>query len=222
MSLHGSPRPPGSAEPASLYSRDSSQSPDTTMPTTEPEPIEVSARHPELVKVLRARSLQFGDFQLASGAHSSYYMDVRRSSLAPDGAAAIVDALVSELDGLEYDAVGGMDMGATPIAGALALRFHQLGRDVPTFVARKQVKKHGTQKEIEGPLPEGHCRVIIIDDVVTSGGSILDAIAAVKRRGCTVVKAFAVVDRDAGGRERIEAEGIDYQPLVTLTELGIE
>jgi len=94
----------------------------------------------------------------------------------PEGATAIAEAVMSEIANLPVDAVGGMDMGATPIIGAVAMASYQMGRPLPTFVLRKDVKGHGTMKQIEGPIPQSPCRVVIIDDVVTTGDSILKAI----------------------------------------------
>lgn len=181
-----------------------------------------NARHPELARFLLGKSVTRGDFTLASGARSSYYVDVRLSSLSGEGIALIADAIASEIQGLQVDAVGGMDMGATPIVSAVVMRLHQLGQS-PTegFVVRKEVKKHGTMKNIEGNMPAKPGRLVIIDDVVTSGESIIKAVEAVQQKGHQVVMAICVLDRNAGGGDRLRSMGFKYQPLVTVAELGL-
>jgi orotate phosphoribosyltransferase len=180
-----------------------------------------SARHPELAQYVQDHAIKRGSFTLVSGRKSSYYCDGKRVSFSGEGLQLIADAIHSELRDLECDAIGGMDMGATPIVAAVSLRLFQLGRSVPAFVVRKDVKDHGTRREIEGPLPEQPSRLVIVDDVVTSGGSIIKSIEAVRRRGHEVVLAISILDRDGGGREALNAMGVKYQPLVTIAELGI-
>lgn len=181
----------------------------------------MTTRYPQLAERLKTRSLKFGKFILASGKESTYYIDGRLTSFDPAGATLIADAVLKEIEGMAVDAVGGMDMGATPIVGAVACRSYLVGRPLPTFVVRKEVKSHGTQKKIEGPLPPAPCNVVIIDDVVTSGDSILKAIDAAQSAGCKVLLALAVLDRNAGAAEALAARGIPYRPLVTLADLGI-
>jgi len=181
----------------------------------------VSTKYPQLAKIIAEKSLKRGKFTLASGRTSDYYIDARLSSLDPAGASAIAEAILKEIEGMKVDAVGGMDMGATPIVGAVAIRSFQLGKPMPTFVVRKDVKAHGTQKLIEGPIPAGQCNVVIVDDVVTSGGSILKAIDAVEKHGAKVLLAISVLDRNAGAREALETRKIPYRPLLTLGDIGI-
>jgi orotate phosphoribosyltransferase len=181
----------------------------------------VSTKYPQLAKVIREKSLKHGKFTLASGRTSDYYIDARLSSLDPEGAARMADAILEEIAGMKVDAVGGMDMGATPIVGAVAIRSFQLNKPMPTFVVRKDVKAHGTQKAIEGPIPPPPCNVVIVDDVVTSGGSIIKAIDAVEKHGGKVLLAISVLDRNAGAKEALEARRIPYRPLLTLADIGI-
>jgi len=139
----------------------------------------------------------------------------------PAGAAAIAEAIFAEIENLPVDAVGGMDMGATPIIGAVALQGYRSGRPLPTFIVRKDVKPHGTMKKIEGPIPASPCNVVIIDDVVTTGNSILAAIDAVSAVGHRVLLAISLLDRNAGASEALAARGIPYQPLAILDDIGI-
>src|SRR5688572_14228301 len=181
----------------------------------------MTCRYPQLAKIVEKKSLKRGKFTLASGRTSDYYIDARLSSLDPEGALRIADAILNEIKDLKIDAVGGMDMGATPIVGAVAVRSFQTGRPLPTFVVRKEVKAYGTQKPIEGPIPPAPCNVVIVDDVVTSGGSIIKAIDAVEKHGGKVLLAISVLDRNAGAKEALEARKIPYRPLLTLGDIGI-
>jgi orotate phosphoribosyltransferase len=178
------------------------------------------SRYPELVELLKRKSLRHGDFTLASGAKSTYYIDGKMTCLDAEGATLIAKAILNEIKDLPVDAVGGMDMGATPIVGSVAVCSFMQGRPLPVFVVRKDVKQHGTMKLIEGPL-NPPCKVVIVDDVITTGGSIMKAIDAVKAVGCQVLLATCVLDRDAGAAETFARLQIPYRPLVTLADLGI-
>jgi orotate phosphoribosyltransferase len=138
------------------------------------------------------------------------------ASFDGEGLSLIVQAIIAELEGIASSAIGGMDIGATPIVAGVALRMEQLKKPYPAFVVRKSCEK------IEGPIPPAPCNVVVVDDVVTSGGSILQAIDALEAAGYRVVLAIGVVDRDAGGREALGARAIPYQPLVTLSDLGLK
>jgi orotate phosphoribosyltransferase len=180
----------------------------------------MATRYPQLAALLREKSLRRGKFILASGAESSYYIDGKMTCLDPRGALLIAQAILNEIKDLPVDAVGGMDMGATPIVGAVAAESSNAGRPLPVFVVRKEVKQHGTMKPIEGPLA-APCKVVVIDDVITTGGSIIKAIEAVRAVGCEVLLAISVLDRNAGAAETLAKMGIAYLPLVTLADLGI-
>jgi orotate phosphoribosyltransferase len=180
----------------------------------------MESRHPELLSFIAQRAFKRGQFKLSSGGTSTYYIDGKLISFDPQGVWLTVEAILAEIRDVQFDAVGGMDMGATPIVSALALRSHELGHPIPTFTVRKEVKAHGTQKRIEGPMPP-RSRVIIIDDVVTTGDSILKAIDAVQEAGCTVPLAICVVDRNAGATQTMQNRGIPYRPLIHLSELGV-
>lgn len=178
-------------------------------------------RYPELARVLEEKSLQRGRFVLASGRVSDYYIDGKLTCFDPRGSALVVEAILAETADLAIDAIGGMDMGATPIVGAIANRSFYAGRPIPTFVVRKGVKEHGTKKRIEGQF-NPPCKVVIVDDVVTTGGSILQAIDAVRDAGGEVLLAIAVLDRNAGAAEALRERGVPYRPLVAIRELGID
>lgn len=179
------------------------------------------ARYPELAAFLKRESVKHGQFTLSSGRTSPYYIDGKLASFHPLGIRLISDAILAEIDGLPITAIGGMDMGATPIVSAVALRSELLGRPLPSFTVRKETKAHGTKKPIEGALTPP-ARVVIVDDVVTTGASIIKAIDVVEAFGCSVAFAISVVDRDAGAREALAARHIEYRPLVSLNDLGLE
>lgn len=183
--------------------------------------VQTAVRHPTLAQFVDSNAIKRGKFRLASGRDSSYYCDGKLVSFSPEGAALVADAILDEIKDLQVDAVGGMDMGATPIVAAVALRSFQVGSPLPCFVVRKEVKSHGTRKRIEGLIPDSPSNVVIIDDVVTSGASVIQAIDEVRALGHHVLLAISVLDREAGGREALEQRGVRYQPLVTITELGI-
>lgn len=179
------------------------------------------ARHPELARFLNDHAILRGSFTLVSGRKSTYYCDGKQASFSGEGLALITEAILKELEGVDANAIGGMDMGATPIVAAVALRAQQAGRALPAFVVRKDVKAHGTKKEIEGICPESAQQLVIVDDVITSGGSTIKAIEAVRRTGREVSLVLSVLDRESGGREALEAIGVRYQPLVTISDLGL-
>lgn len=180
-----------------------------------------NARHPEVARFLLEKSIEFGKFLLSSQQESDYYCDTKMSTFLGEGAILIADAILDEISGIAIDAVGGKDMGATPIAVSVAIRSHQIGNPIPSFTVRKEPKEHGTRKRVEGPIPAKPSRILIVDDVVTSGNSIIDAVNVVRDLGHTVVMAICVLDREAGAGEKLRAMRIPYQPLVTVSELGI-
>jgi orotate phosphoribosyltransferase len=179
------------------------------------------SRYPELAKLLIQKSLKPGNFTLSSGKTSTYYIDGKLTCLDPHGATLIADAILKEIADLPVDAVGGMDMGATPIVGSVAVASLSAGRPLPVFVVRKEVKAHGTMKLIEGPIPPAPAKVVIIDDVVTTGDSIIKAIDAVQNAGYQVLLAISVLDRGAGATEALAKKNVKYRPLLTLADIGI-
>lgn len=195
-----------------------------------------------LLALLKERSVRFGDFVLASGARSSYYVDCRPTTMSAIGQRVIGRlglAAIREA-GWTPQAVGGLTMGADPVAYAIAAasggdqrpengdqRLHPPIADrrspisfIDAFSVRKAPKDHGTARRIEGNFASG-MSVVVIEDVITSGGSALDAIAAVREAGGTVVGVLAVLDREAGGKAKIEAAGVPVIALVTARELGL-
>jgi orotate phosphoribosyltransferase len=174
-----------------------------------------------LLEILIRRSLQFGQFRLASGGESHYYVDVRKTSFDSEGvklgAKLLVDLTsLGEPDG--PDAVGGPTIGADPLVTALGLEALSRGHRVDCFVVRKATKDHGAQRRIEGNLSAG-AKVLLLDDVLTQGGSLASAITAVEEAGARVVAIACVVDREAGGPERLAAPGRTVHALFRVSEL---
>lgn len=173
-----------------------------------------------LLGLLAERSFRIGDFTLASGRKSRYYVDARMTTLSAEGQALIGALGLQAIDMAELkpDAVGGLTMGADPIAYAIAHRSFLDGRPIDAFTVRKQPKDHGVGRQIEGCLEAGRS-VVVIEDTITSGGSALKACQAVDAAGAEILAVLALVDREEGGREAIEARGYRVLSLVTLSEL---
>lgn len=174
-----------------------------------------------LVELIKEHALQFGEFTLASGKQASFYLDCRKLTLHPKGANQIGAGMLELLGENLPDAVGGMAIGADPISAATITLAGQQDLDLLAFIVRKEAKQHGTGRQVEGPVEAG-MTAVIVEDVVTSGGSALKAVEAVRDFGLKVERVLAVVDRLEGGREAIEAEGLQLDTLVTVRELGIE
>ena len=175
--------------------------------------------------LLRERSITRGDFVLASGRRSSFYIDARRTTMAAEGLAVIGALALERLATLGWrpDLVGGLTLGADPVALAIAAASRGLGRDpaVDAFSVRKEAKTHGTGKRIEGCFTPG-AAAVIVEDVITTGRSALEAIGAVETAGGRVLGVLAVVDREEGGRAALEQAGYPVAALVTATELGLQ
>ncbi len=173
-----------------------------------------------LLDLLAERSFRIGDFTLVSGRKSRYYVDARTTTLSAEGQALIGALALRALDeaALQPEAVGGLTMGADPIAYAIAHRSFLDGRPIEAFTVRKQPKDHGVGRQIEGCFEPGRS-VVIIEDTITSGGSALRACQVVGGAGGKILAVLALVDREEGGREAIEAEGYKVVSLVRLSEL---
>jgi orotate phosphoribosyltransferase len=191
------------------------QTTDTTDTTAE-EMLE----HGRLVRLLATRSARRGQFTLASGRTSTLYIDARLTTMSPDGLALIGPAGLAAIGraGWTADAVGGLTLGADPVSYAIAYASALVDRPVRAFTVRKEPKTHGTGKLIEGPFQAGD-RVVVVEDVITTGGSALRAVEAVRAAGGVVTGVLALVDREEGGREAIEAMGVPVRALVGAAEL---
>jgi len=175
----------------------------------------VSARE-RLIAELREHALVIGEVTLTSGATAQYYVDAKRAILRPAGFAALAELVAEQAATREATAVGGLTMGADPLVCAALAG----GAPVTGFFVRKEAKAHGLQRRIEGPPLDPGERCLIVEDVVTTGGSTLRAIEAVRDAGATVCGVVAVLDRLAGGAEAIEAAArAPYEPLTTIDDV---
>lgn len=190
------------------------------------------ANHDRLVEILAERSARKGEFTLASGARSQLYIDARMTTMSPDGLALIGPLGLAALAriGWKPDSVGGLTLGADPISYAIAYASAlasasasapasvSTGSQIRAFTVRKEVKSHGAGKLIEGPFCQDD-RVVVIEDVITTGGSALKAVEAIRSAGASVVGVLSLVDREEGGRERIESAGHAVHSLVTASQI---
>ena len=174
----------------------------------------------ELADLLRAASVRTGDFVLASGRRSSLYVDGRRTTMSGAGQLLIGRLGLAALDATDWkpDAIGGLTLGADPVAYAIAHAAAAAGRRLDAFTVRKEAKRHGAGRVVEGPIEPG-ARVAVVEDVVTTGGSALKAVAALTEFGAIVDGVLAVVDREEEGREAIEAAGVELVSLFRISDL---
>lgn len=170
-----------------------------------------------LAELVTDLAVVHGRVTLSSGREADYYVDLRRATLHHE-ASPLIGRLLRELTAdWQFDAVGGLTLGADPVATAI---MHAPGRPVDSFVVRKETKKHGMQRRIEGPDVSGR-RVLVVEDTTTTGNSPLTAVAALREAGAEVVGVATVVDRATGADEVIRAEGVDYRALLGLGDLGL-
>jgi orotate phosphoribosyltransferase len=174
----------------------------------------------ELRDIIRQKSLRVGEFTLSSGKKSSYYLDCRMTTLDPRGAFLIGRLILEGMrnHNIQADAIGGLTMGADPIATAVAVVSGIEGKPISAFIVRKETKGHGMQRAIEGYDGKAGSRVVVVDDVCTTGESILKAAEKAEEAGYEVVASFCVVDREEGGTELI-AKRYPFYPLFTAKEL---
>lgn len=173
----------------------------------------------ELHDLLADRAFKFGEFVLASGRRSDVYFNGKQVTLEGRGLYLVSLLVLARCRELDITAIGGLTLGADPIAAGVAALS---GRDQPlrAFIVRKEAKDHGTGALIEGPELYRGQRVLVVDDVITTGGSLLKAVDALAGSGVEIVEALAVVDREEGGREAIEARGIGVHALFTRSEFS--
>jgi orotate phosphoribosyltransferase len=178
------------------------------------------AARAELLDQILAKAVVRERVTLSSGIQADYYVDLRRITL--DGVAApLVGPVMLDLTAdVSYDAVGGLTLGADPVAAAMLHAASAAGRRLDAFVVRKEGKAHGLQRRIEGPDVAGR-RVLAVEDTSTTGGSVLTAVEALRAAGADVVAVAVIVDRDTGSRERIEAEGLPYLAAYSVHDLGL-
>lgn len=171
----------------------------------------------ELAQLVRELAVVHGKVTLSSGKEADYYVDLRRATLHHRAAPLIGAQLRAMTADWEFDSVGGLTMGADPVAMAI---MHAPGRPIDACVVRKAAKAHGMQRQVEGPDIVGK-KVLVVEDTTTTGNSPLTAVRALRDAGAIVIGVATVVDRDTGAKEIIEAEGVPYRSLLGLTDLGL-
>ncbi len=172
-----------------------------------------------LKELFLARALKFGDFTLASGKKSSYYINSKKVLFHAEAITLLGELLFEATQDLDFQAIGGLEVGAIPMAAAALTAFHRAGRPMEGFFVRKQAKSHGSQELVEGQVHAGD-RVVVIDDVLTTGGSVVQAIAAVEALGATVLRVVCICDRLQGAAEALAK--YDFRPLFTVRDFGIQ
>ena len=179
------------------------------------------AAREELIEQIQTLAVVRGRVTLASGKEADYYVDLRRVTL--DGfAAPLVGQVMTDLvEDWDFEAVGGLTLGADPVAVAMLHHAAHAGGRLDAFVVRKESKAHGLQRRIEGTGVAGR-RVLVVEDTSTTGGSVMTAVEAVREAGGEVVGVAVIVDRNTGARERIEAASVPYRYAVGLADLGLE
>ncbi|MFO0937073.1 MAG: orotate phosphoribosyltransferase [Gemmataceae bacterium] len=170
-------------------------------------------------ELFRDRALQFGDFTLASGKKSPYYVNSKKVLFHAEAITLLGELLADATADLAFDAIGGLEVGAIPMAAAALVALHRRGKSAEGFFVRKQAKQHGSKERLEGLVKAGD-RVVVIDDVLTTGGSVVQAIEAVEAVGATVVRVVCICDRLQGAAEALQK--YDFRPLFTVRDFGIE
>jgi orotate phosphoribosyltransferase len=173
-----------------------------------------------LLDQVNSKAVVRGKVTLASGREADYYVDMRRVTLDAVAAPVIGRTMLELTRDWDFDAVGGLTLGADPVAVAMMHQAAAAGRTLDAFVVRKAQKAHGLQKQIEGPPVQGR-RVLAVEDTSTTGGSVLEAVQALREHGAIVVGVAVIVDRDTGAREAVEAEGLEYRYAVGISDLDV-
>jgi len=168
--------------------------------------------------LIKDRSFAIGDFTLASGQKSKFYLDMKPSMFDPEGAGLLAELVFQKLEGVAVDYIGGLEMGAVPLVATVSMLSQQKGRPIPGFFVRKQVKDHGTKKRVDAVKDLRGKSVVILEDVTTTGGSAMEAVDAVEQQGGTVVMVLTIVDRGAGAKEFYAEKNLRFDWLFRLEE----
>lgn len=174
-----------------------------------------------LLEIVKQKSHKTGgEFKLASGATSSFFFDMKPTLLDPEGANLVADAILDRLKSDDVKAIGGLVLGACPIASAVCVKSYATKKPLQAFYVRKEAKTRGTQKMIEGLELQPGDRVVVVEDVTTSGGSALIAVEELQKLGCVIVKVMTIVDREAGAAAAFAERGIAFDALFSKKDFG--
>ena len=186
---------------------------------TGPKPVAgIAEKKARLLAIIKERSLRRGKFKLASGIESDYYLDIKPTAFDPEGATLIAEIICDMLaDDRDVEAIGGLELGAVPIVAAVCAR--RCARPpLAGFLVRKERKGHGTDRKIDGNF-RPNSTVVLVEDVTTSGGSVMQAVDAVREQSATVKRIITVVDRREGAEARLKQEGIRFTPIFTTADV---
>ena len=175
----------------------------------------------QLLNLLNKEALKRGEFILSSGKKSSYYLDGRVITLSPEGAYLVANIILELSQEKDIDAIGGPTLGADPIVGAIAAMSHIKKIPIKTFIVRKAVKEHGTQRQIEGPELKKGSKVILVDDVATTGKALIEAKQALDKMGVLADTAIVIVDRCEGAKDNLQKFGLKLEAIFTIKDFGL-
>jgi orotate phosphoribosyltransferase len=167
--------------------------------------------------IIKAKSFAKGDFVLASGKTSRFYLDMKPTMMDPEAAALLPELILEKVEGVPFDCIGGLEMGAVPLIAPVTIEAYRRGRSIPGFFVRQRVKDHGTKKRIDGSDVSGRT-ALILDDVTTTGGSAMEAAEAVRDAGGAIAMVLAIVDRNEGAVEFFRERGIPFAYLYSAEE----
>lgn len=182
---------------------------------------ELSNLKKELKVLLEKEALKKGNFVLSSGKTSNYYLDGRVITLTPEGAYLVASIILEMIKDENIDAIGGPTLGADPIVGAIAALSHIKKIPIKTFIVRKAVKEHGTQRQVEGPALSKGSRIILVDDVATTGKALIEAKDAMDSIGVKIEKALVIVDRNEGASENLSKAGLKLESIFQIKDFGL-
>jgi len=186
---------------------------------TAPKNSDLPRKREKLLTIIRRQSLlQNRDFRLASGGSSNFFFDMKRTMFHPEGASLVTDLLFDALKEEDFDYIGGLETGAIPIVAALCVRSWP-EKPIRGFFVRKEVKGHGTDQRVDGLLERGS-KVILVEDVTTTGGSAMQAVNEAQQYECAILKVISVVDRLEGAEENFRAAGIKFEALFTWRDFS--
>lgn len=175
----------------------------------------------KLLALLKKDAFKKGKFILSSGKESNFYLDGRIITMTPEGAYLIAAIILEMIKDVPLDGFGGPTLGADPIVGAVACLSHIQGNPMKTFIVRKAAKVHGTQRQVEGPALSVGNRVVLVDDVATTGKSLVEAKQVLDVMGVIAEKAIVIVDRNEGAKENLNRVGLKLESIFSLSDLGV-